>query len=299
MQKKDIYQIVTGRIIAQLENGVIPWASPISRLGLPKSVATKKAYRGINIFLLWEAPYDSRYWVTYNQAEKLGGHVQKGERGSTVIYWHWRTEEEIAKLALKTPSPAPCYPFMFRVFNLEQCEGLAAPSDDTKTFEHSPLEECERIVASMPHAPAIEFTHGDKASYSLSTDKVYIPVPRRFERPADYYITLFHELGHATGHEIRLNRIASAKHREFGSPEYSFEELVAEMTAAFLCGHCGIENHVIGDAASYINGWLPVLYCDKRILFDAATAAQRAADYILGLQDESREKDGEDVAREQ
>jgi antirestriction protein ArdC len=110
---------------------------------------------------------------------------------------------------------------------------------------------------------------------------VSIPVARRFETAEDYYSTIFHELGHSTGHESRLNRLASTKHRSFGSEDYSFEELVAEMTAAFLCVHCGIENQV-KPSASYIHSWLAVLRQDRKILLDAATAAQKATDHILG-----------------
>jgi antirestriction protein ArdC len=289
-EKKDIYSLVTERIIDQLEKGVIPWTSSISKQGTPKSLITKKAYRGINPFVLWTAPFDSRYWLTFNQAQKLGGHVRKSEKGSPVVYWHWRSPAELAKLAEKTPHPAPCYPFYATVFNLEQCEGIDAPADDTKTFEHSPIEEAERLIAAMPNAPKFEYIHTDKPSYSALTDTLYIPVARRFETSEDYYCTLFHELGHSTGHESRLNRFTSQKNRSFGSPDYSFEELVAEMTAAFLCAHCGIENQV-EQSASYIDGWLEAFRKDRKILIEAASAAQRATDYILGTQEEAEPKE--------
>jgi len=287
-EKKDIYSLVTERIIDQLEKGVIPWTSSISKQGAPKSLITRKAYRGINPFVLWTAPFDSRYWLTFNQAQKLGGHIRKGEKGFPVVYWHWRSPAELAKLAEKTPNPAPCYPFYATVFNLEQCEGIDAPADDTKTFEHSPIEEAERIIAAMPNAPRVEYIHTEKPYYSASTDTLYIPVARRFETSEDYYCTLFHEFAHSTGHESRLNRFASQKNRQFGSPDYSFEELVAEMTAAFLCAHCGIENQ-IQQSASYIDGWLEAFRKDKKILIEAASAAQRAADYILGKTQEVEE----------
>src|SRR5581483_6265750 len=224
-RRKDVYQLVTDRVIDQLEKGVIPWASPISRQGMPKSLTTKKEYRGINPFLLCGAPYDSRYWLTFGQAKKLGGTIRKGEKGSLVVYWHWRTEEQIERLRAKTPEPAPCYPFYSTVFNLEQAEGIKAPQDDTKTFEHAPIEEAERIIKEMPNAPRIEYTHDDKPRYNHVTDMVAVPVARRFERAEDFYCTLFHELAHATGHESRLNRVSSKKHRSYGLVDYSFEEL--------------------------------------------------------------------------
>lgn len=280
-ERKDIYQLVTNQVIEQLEQGVIPWKLSISEKGAPKSLTTQKNYLGINLFLLWWAPFDSRYWVTFNQAKKLGGSIRKGEKGRIVIYWHWRTEEQIEKLKEKTAAPAPCFAIYSTVFNLEQCEGINTPEDDTKTFEHSPIEEAARIIEQVPHAPRIEFMPMAQPGYDPDSDTVVIPGARRFEKNESYYAVLFHELAHATGHETRLNRLDSKKNREFGSPEYSFEELVAEMTAAFLCAHCGIENQVEHSAA-YINSWLAVFRKDKKILLDAATAAQRAADYILG-----------------
>lgn len=280
-EKRDIYQLVTDKVIEQLEKGFIPWSFPVSRKGAPKSMTTNKDYRGINFFLLLWSSFDSRYWLTFNQAKKLGGNIRKGEKSSLVVYWHWRSEEQLEMLRAKTPNPAPCYPIYSIVFNAEQCEGISAPPDDTKTFEHSPIEEVERIIQEMPNAPKIEHTHNDQPGYSAVLDTVVIPVARRFEKAESFYCTLFHELAHATGHESRLNRQDSKKQRSFGSPDYSFEELVAEMTAAFLCAHCGIENQV-EQSAAYIKGWLSVFRQDKKILLDAATSAQKAADYILG-----------------
>ena len=278
--RKDVYQIVTNKVIEQLEKGVVPWALPFSKRGRPKSMTTKKGYRGINFFLLLWEPFDSRYWLTFNQAKKLGGSIRKGEKSSLVVYWHWRSEEQIEMLKAKTQNPAPCYPIYSIVFNLEQCEGIDAPNDDTKTFEHSPIEEAERIIKEMPNAPAIEYKPEGQPCYLFESDTVVIPQAKRFERAEGFYSVLFHELAHATGHESRLNRLNAKNNGVYGSLEYSYEELVAEMTAAFLCAHCGIENRV-EQSAAYINGWLRVFQQDKKILLSAATAAQKAADCIL------------------
>ena len=279
--RQDIYEMVTERIMEQLESGVIPWTTPISQRGAPRNLLSRKEYRGINPFILSGAPYESRYWVTFRQAQELGGNVRKGEKGYPVVYWHWRSEEEMARLARKTPHPAPCFPLYYTVFNLDQCEGIETPGDDTKKFSHSPIEEAERVIREMPTAPPIINTGIEKAFYSPSKDIVSLPRSTRFETAEAYYSTVFHELAHSTGHEVRLNRFVSGKNRSFGSEDYSFEELVAEMTAAFLCAHCGIENQV-APSASYIYSWLAVLRQDKKILLDAATAAQKAADFILG-----------------
>lgn len=288
MEKRDIYQLVTDKVIEQLEKGVVPWAFPVSVRGAPKSMTTNKDYRGINFFLLLWSSFDSRYWVTFNQAKKLGGHIRKGEKSSLVVYWHWRSEEQLEALRQKTPNPAPCFPIYSIVFNVEQCEGITPPQDDTKIFEHSPIEEAERVIREMPNAPTIDYTHSNQPGYSPVVDTVIIPAARRFEKAERFYSVLFHELAHATGHEKRLNRQDSKKQRSFGSLDYSFEELVAEMTAAFLCAHCGIENQV-EQSAAYIKGWLSVFRQDKKILLEAATAAQKATDYILGKRDAEEE----------
>jgi antirestriction protein ArdC len=295
MNKRDIYQTITDRVIDQLEKGVVPWVFPVNT-GFPKNRVSKKSYRGINIFLLFGAPYDSRYWLSYKQAQDLGGHVRKGEKGSPVVFWHWRSEEELAKFAQKTPNPSPCQPFYYTVFNVKQCEGIEAPADDIEIFEHSPIEECERVIAAMPNRPQIEPSYSEKIYYAPVKDMVHIHGINRFASPERYYASLFHELAHATGHENRLNRQASTKHREFGSTDYSFEELVAEMTAAFLCAHCGIENHAFDQSVSYLNGWLKAFRKDTKILLDAASAAQKAADYILNRSFENEEQKEEQIA---
>ena len=279
--KGDIYSIVTERIVEQLKNGVVPWHLPITQRGSAKNLISGKDYRGINPFILNSSPYESRYWVTFRQARNLGGTVRKGERGYPVVYWHWRSEEELKKLSTKTPAPARCFPLYYTVFNLNQCDGIKTPPDDTERFNHSPIEEAERVVREMPRPPSFTTTNKEAAYYIPSRDTICLPPLARFETAESYYSTLFHELGHSTGHESRLNRIASSKNRSFGSEEYSFEELVAEMTAAFLCTHCLIENQV-SQSASYIDFWLAIFKKDRRILLDSATSAQRACDFILG-----------------
>lgn len=120
MEKINIYEMVTKAVIEQLEKGVIPWALPLSKKGAPKSMTTMKDYRGINFFLLSLASFGSRYWLTFNQAKKLGGSIRKGEKSSFVVYWHWRSEEQMERLREKTASPAPCYPIYSTVFNLDR-----------------------------------------------------------------------------------------------------------------------------------------------------------------------------------
>jgi antirestriction protein ArdC len=169
----------------------------------------------------------------------------------------------------------------YTVFNLEQTTGIETPMELHKqTFQ--PIERCEALVTSMPQRPTLH--HGEpRAYYRPSVDAINMPRPELFDSPEEYYSTLFHELTHSTGHARRLNRPTLTDLCPFGSTNYSKEELVAEMGAAFLCGICGIENRTVDNSAAYIASWLRVLKHDKQMVILAAAQAQRAADFIQGV----------------
>lgn len=278
----NIYEHVTNRILSQLEAGQIPWRKTWAS-GLPKSLTTGKEYRGINILLLGTSGYASRYWVTYRQALRLGGHVRKGEKATPVVYWKWRTDEDMQKLRAKTgkESFAPCVPFVSAVFNLDQVEQVTRPKDDVPHLPNQPLEIAAQVYDVMPDKPEIHHSATNQPAYVPSVDRVLLPHLSQFENAAQYYSTLFHELVHSTGHAKRLNRF---KETEGDRVErYSFEELVAEFGAAFLCGFAGIQNRDTESLqAGYIQGWMQALKNDARLVVRAASAAQRAADYIRG-----------------
>ena len=286
----DVYEIITDRIVQQLEAGVVPWRKPWTAgpHGWPKNLVSRKEDRGVNVFLLSCTPYELPYWVSFKQAKDLGGHVRKGERASTAVFWKWceakdREAEPDPQTGARRKTRVPVLRY-YSVFNIAQCEGLEsrvpkAPDDRPRDFE--PIAEAERIAATMPQAPVVR--HGTVgAFYSRADDSVNMPSRERFESPEAYYATLFHELTHATGHPDRLNRPAIAEQTRFGSEAYSKEELVAEMGAAFLCGQARIENRTIQASASYIAGWLQKLRDDRRLVVYAAAQAQKAADFILG-----------------
>ncbi len=281
----DVYAEVTEKIVSMLEAGVVPWRSPIlgqAKAGWPKNMESGKEYRGVNVFLLaftaWAKGYGSAHWLTFNQAKAKGGSVKKGEKSSMIVFWkQYETKDE------KTGEPVtvPVLRY-YNVFNVEQCDGIPVP--DAPAFEPSvlsPVEAAERIIAGYPAGPAIEH-RGSSACYLPRQDAVHIPEPTRFASTTDYYATLFHELAHSTGHSTRLDRGLDTDLAPFGSPDYGREELVAEMGAAFLCGHAGITPATIGNNAAYIGGWIKTLKGDKRLAIAAAGAAQRAADWILG-----------------
>ena len=275
------YEIITKRITEKLEQGIIPWQKPWGNKdgGLPKNLVTKKEYRGINVFMLLAAGHTNEFWLTYNQAKKLGGQIKKGESGYPVIFWKWL---DIAKEGENKSETVPMLRY-YTVFNVEQCDGIELPKEEnSEKQEFSPIESCERLVAGYPQAPSIN--HGkDQAFYVPSTDTINMPHRELFITPEGYYSTLFHEMTHSVGAEKRLNRKTLTDLCPFGSTNYSREELIAEMGAAFLCGAAGIENKTIDNSAGYIQNWLHQLRNDKTMVIMAAAQAQKAADYIRGL----------------
>jgi antirestriction protein ArdC len=287
---RSVFDVITQRIIELLDAGTVPWRKPWRRgaSGMPQNMITRRPYRGINVFLLSCAPYTSPYWLTFKQAKQLGGSVRKGERGFPIVFWSWIGGEEEG--SEDSPSDATANagrrPLLryYTVFNVEQCDGVEVPSsDDVAVSCIDPIEEAERLVAGMPNAPVIEDNEG-RAFYRPATDRVGMPRRGLFESAAEYYSTLFHELGHATGHTSRLNRKAVVEGSVFGDSDYSQEELVAEMTAAYLCAVSGIAPATIENSAAYIQGWLKKLRDDKTVVVYAAAQAQKAADYVLGAQ---------------
>jgi antirestriction protein ArdC len=282
-QTADVYQIITDRIVAILEKGTAPWRKPWAGNGSdPTNLVSKRGYSGINYFMLSASEYTSPHWLTYKQAKDLGGHVRKGEKGTPVIFWKLLDREENGEPV----EGAKKIPFLryYTVFNLEQCEGVEIPASlEPKTYAHDPIEAAEAVQLAMPNRPVVNIVQSGRAFYSPSKDSVTVPELSQYAKPEEYYSTLFHELTHSTGHESRLNREGITERHHFGSATYSREELVAEMGAAFLCGHCGIENATLENSAAYLQGWIKALNGDKKLAVVAAAQAQKAANYILNI----------------
>lgn len=278
-----VYQIVTDQIIKKLEAGTVPWHRPWSggEEFSPRNYASKKPYRGANVFMLGVQGYECPYWLSFKQVEERKGHVRKGEHGSIVVFWKWLDKpEEGGEDAAPKRGKVPVLRY-YRVWNLEQCDGINWEKPIVTDNGLSPIDRCEKVVSRMPKRP--EIVHREhKAYYRPATDTVNMPKFGTFDRAEDYHTTLFHELTHATGHESRLNRKSIGQMNAFGSSEYAKEELVAEMGAAFLCGHTGIENRTLDNSASYIASWLKRLRNDPKLVIHAAAQAQKATDFILG-----------------
>jgi len=287
--RRDLYQHVTDRILEDLERGVRPWLKPWSMSKVGGSILPRRhngiPYQGINVLLLWSEAmargYTATTWMTYRQALELGAHVRKGESGTLVVFADRLTRTEDGDDGESVERSIP-YLKSYMVFNVEQIEGLP-PQYQPQTAAPASAEirrtQAESFIAATR---AIIRFGGDRAYYAPAFDVIQLPPPPAFRDMEGYYGTVLHELTHWTGHASRCARELNG-HR-FGSEAYAFEELVAELGSAFLCAELGITPEVRDDHAAYLASWLTVLKQDKRAIFAAASQAQRAADYVRGLQ---------------
>ena len=280
----DVYQVITDRIIQKLQQGVVPWKQAWnSETGVPKNLVSKKPYRGVNTFLLGCQRFSSPFWLTYNQAKVLGGGVKKGEQGTPVIFWKVGNKPGASDLDLKSGKGRYFLLRYYTSFNVSQCEGIEVPNtSEEKVF--NPIQECEKVVdgysVSVLHD---ERGYAGRACYVPSLDTVYMPKRESFDSSEEYYSVLYHEMTHSTGHVSRLGREGITNPSKFASHEYSFEELIAECGAAFLCGFTGIENKTLDNSAAYIQSWIAKLRNDPKWIVDAASKAARAVDLIRGV----------------
>ena len=285
--RSNLYDDITGKIIAELEEGRLPWVQPWgtaaakASLAMPRNATTSRQYSGINVLILWGAVvqhgFPTQHWLTFRQALSLGGNVRKGERGTTVVYADRFTPEDEKRRARETGGEPERIPFLkrFTVFNAAQCEGL--PDDIAVEAPPPPPGLIEPQVEALIRATGIDFRiGGDRAYYVPAHDYVQVPPPLAYFEPINWHRTALHEMGHATGHASRLGRDLSGG---FGTRKYAFEELVAEMNAAFCCASLGIVPTV--RHADYIASWLEVLREDNRAIVRAASQASKAADWLL------------------
>jgi len=294
--KQDIYSEVTNRIIDQLEKGVVPWQSPyFSKVGFPQNFSSGKFYHGINVFLLGSLRYTSPWFLTYLQAQELGGHVRKGEKGSLVIKYGTYSKEDESTPGAPESEETSRYLKGYTVFHASQIEGVEFPKlDSLPALPASAV--CDRaraLVAGMPKAPAI---HEGTAipCYRPSSDTVHMPERGYFTSEEAYYSTLFHELAHSTGHQSRLARKSLLENKGIDAEGearkvYAEEELVAEMGASFLSAHAGIMATELPNSAAYLRGWIDALKSKdaKGWIIRAASQAQKAAGFILNVQPEA------------
>lgn len=284
--RANLYQTITDRIIAELERGRVPWVQPwdASRtgLGMPHNAATGRSYSGINILTLWDAVvsrgFSAHAFLTFRQAQAAGGTVRRGEQGTSVVYAHRfvPAAEKVAAFAEGRDTKSGI-PFLkqFTVFNVDQCDGL--PVAITQPPPPIPAGLILPHATRLIEATKADFRIGGTcAFYSPPYDYVQVPRPDDFMEPINWHRTAFHELGHWTGHASRLDRNQTGS---FGSVDYGREELVAEMAGAFLCASLGIVPTV--RHSDYLGSWLSIIREDNRAIVRAASAASKAADYLL------------------
>ena len=290
-----IYEVVTDRIIDILEKGVIPWRKPWSASQvLAKNMVSGKEYRGCNFMLTNCQGYESPFWGTYKQIEARGGQVKKGSKGTPIIFWSLLKYKDKEKEGKEKSVPLLKMSF---VFNADQCDGLDFGKPEGVIREHTPIEECERILGNVPLGFS-EVRHCEaRAFYNPRLDYINMPRVELFKTSEEYYHTRFHESVHATGHKDRLGREGVEGVSHFGDSVYSFEELVAELGASYLSAKAGIGSVVVENSAAYINGWLSVLRKDSKFLVKASGAAQKACKYILN-EKEVESGDGESESGE-
>jgi antirestriction protein ArdC len=284
--KFDPYKAITDKFIEALKQDKIPWHKPWKCTGsnLPKSLSTGKVYNGINLLILGSSPFTCPVWGTFKQWQEKGGKIRKGEKSTTICFFKWMEyKDENGNPRLDKNGKTKKWPMLrtFNVFNAEQVEEINLedfmPAEDEEN-EFTPLQEAEEIVSNMPMCPAIKHG-GNKAFYSPIQDYIKTPKPEHFDNAADYYGTLFHEMVHSTGHASRVDRKLVSN---FGSHDYSKEELIAEIGSCFLQAEAGIQvEKKIENHKAYIQSWISKLQNDPRMIVSASTAAKHAVKFIM------------------
>lgn len=280
---KSVYEMVTERIIEQLESGVIPWEKPWTgvRSGAFNRVS-KKSYSLLNQMLL---KYEGEY-ATFKQWSELGGHIRKDEKSEIIVFWKVLPVEEVQEDGTKIVKQIPLLKYI-NVFHISQVEGVE-PLQKEELNDIEPIEKAESILQDYWTREQIIIEHikGDKAFYSPMRDMIQLPLFEQFKDANEYYSTAFHESVHSTMKESRCNRTEERKNKlvAFGSDEYSKEELVAELGSANLMNIIGIETKKsFRNSSAYIQNWLSVLRNDVKFIVSASSKAEKAVNYILNI----------------
>lgn len=279
--KKDIYEMVTDRIIEQLEQGVIPWQKPWGGVidGAYNRIS-KKPYSLLNQMLLQH----SGEYATFKQWSELGGHIRKGEKSEIVVFWKLQPYEDENADGEKIIKQIPLLRY-YNVFHVSQVDGIEPKELDLNEFE--PIEEAEKIKTEYMTRENLKILEKltDKAFYSPAFDYIQVPCKEQYQNVEEFYSTLFHEMVHSTGYKSRLDREDVKDCMYFGSENYSKEELTAELGSAFLVNLLGIETKKsFRNSSAYIQGWLGRLRGDKKFIVSASSKAEKAVKYILNEQ---------------
>lgn len=279
---KNVYDLVTERIIEQLEKNIVPWHKPWTGThdGAYNRISNKP-YSLINQMLLSH----SGEYASFKQWNELGGKIKKGAISEIVVFWKIQPFEEEQEDGTKVIKQIPILRY-YNVFHISQVDGVE-PKERTKFTELEPIEEAERIkeeYKEREHINIIE-TVTNKAFYSPTGDYIQIPCKEQYSAIEEFYSTLFHEMIHSTGHKTRLDRLETGSNAHFGSESYSKEELCAELGSASILNILGIETpKTFNNSTAYIQSWLRVLRNDNRFIISASSRAEKAVKYILNEQ---------------
>jgi antirestriction protein ArdC len=294
--KPDLYQVITDKVIALLEAGTVPWQRPWNQYGLARNYATGHVYTGINAFLLNFFPsFDVPFYMTYKQAQALGGQVKKGAKAETVYFFKTLYKDADGK-SLKPAQIANLgdgdkfvkaipMPRTFHLFNIADIDGIEFDIPEISDNPNAPIEACDNFLTGLQSVPKVRHEDLNHAYYAPVADQINMPPLPRFSCSPAYYKTLFHEITHSTGHESRLDRpgiTLPMEQRVPGSEPHAHEELIAELGDIYLCQHAGISRQPLQEnAAAYIDSYLGYLKGDKRFLFQASSQAQKAVNFLL------------------
>ena len=295
-QNRDIHAEITRRFIDSLATGCVPWIKPWdtgSDDGMPVNAATGRRYRGINVPILWGTAIDRGFsrdrWITFRQAQKHGGYVRRGEKGTSAILF--RTveissddENELSDAQPRTYKIARA----FTLFNVEQCRSLpkAMMGEAVDVSPPQPTSEFSEADAMVKRCGARIRHGGNIATYIPAGDIIHMPAVTSFDAPAHYWCTLMHEMTHWTGHQSRLSRPGIVESHLFNSVSYAFEELIAEIGSAFLCAELNIKGDLRHEG--YVASWIKLLEDRPRAIFQAAAAAQAAFDFLNEIGNEAK-----------
>jgi antirestriction protein ArdC len=276
------YQIVTDRILEQLDKGIIPWKK--TWVGSPPiNYVTRKPYQGINRLLL--SQNCGGEYLTFNQCKELGGFVKKGEKGHMIVFYKLLEKEKLVGDEKTQHIPFLKYS---TVFHISQCTGIESRLDDNRNSDIKPMHSGQNIIAHYIAQSGVNYMEkegNDRAFYSPADDKIVMPSMPQFDSTNSYYSTAMHECVHSTGHKTRFDRLKDVA--AFGSEAYSKEELIAEIGACFLMNEAGIDvAETFTNTIAYIQGWISKLKNDPKIIVTASSAAQKAADYILNIEND-------------
>lgn len=277
---KTVYDIVTEKVLQAFQGNTIPWQKPWKQGGMkPCNAVSGREYSGGNYFLLSMLPFKTPAFMTLKQMTAEKATVKKGEEKNyfPVFFWNILEKKDAKGKIQKIPMLR-----YFLVWNIEQIDGYELPEkfQPIKHFDNEPIVEAQNIIDAFNNKPNMIIKGSNRAYYSPTNDTIVLPELNQFEDKQNYYAVAFHELAHSTGHSNRLNRKEVNEPITFGSHDYSLEELVAELTSAFLCAELGLDN-TSDNSTAYIKGWFSKLKNDPKLFWTASGRAQKACDYIL------------------